>query len=111
VLTPSNLTPAAITPDENSEAGGRRWLTDGSEAESDVGYPYPFDRAAVSPSGHYCALYAERQTKGLILRDGVILRDRAGLAVPIDELVHGLLDNADFVALRDWINYATGLRS
>jgi hypothetical protein len=42
--------------------------------------------------------------------DGVILRDRAGLAVPIDELVHGLHDNADFAALRDWINYASGLR-
>jgi len=41
--------------------------------------------------------------------DGVILRDRAGLAVPIDELVHGLHDNADFAALRDWINYASGL--
>lgn len=42
--------------------------------------------------------------------DGVILRDRAGLAVPVDELVHGLLDNADFAALRDWVGYATGLR-
>jgi hypothetical protein len=41
--------------------------------------------------------------------DGVILRDRAGLAVPIDELVHGLHDNADFAALRDWVNYASGL--
>jgi hypothetical protein len=36
--------------------------------------------------------------------DGVILRDRARQVVPIDELVHGLLDNADFAALRDWIN-------
>jgi hypothetical protein len=43
--------------------------------------------------------------------DGVILRDRAGLAVPTDELVHGLLDNADFSALRHWIGYATGLRA
>ena len=42
--------------------------------------------------------------------DGVILRDRAGLVVPVDELVHGLLDNADFAALRDWVGYATGLR-
>jgi hypothetical protein len=42
--------------------------------------------------------------------DGVILRDRAGLVVPIDELVHGLLDNADFAAVRDWVGYATGLR-
>jgi hypothetical protein len=43
--------------------------------------------------------------------DGVILRDRAALAVPTDELVHGLLDNADFAALRDWITYAEGLDS
>jgi hypothetical protein len=42
--------------------------------------------------------------------DGVILRDRAGLVVPVDELVHGLLDNADFATLRDWLGYATGLR-
>ncbi|HEV2343092.1 MAG TPA: hypothetical protein VGS97_03295 [Actinocrinis sp.] len=41
--------------------------------------------------------------------DGVILRDRAGHAVPVDELVHGLLDNADFAALRDWITYASSL--
>jgi len=41
--------------------------------------------------------------------DGVILRDRAELAVPIDELVHGLLDHADFTALRDWIGYASHL--
>jgi hypothetical protein len=41
--------------------------------------------------------------------DGVILRDRAGLVVPVDELVHGLLDTADFTALRDWLSYASGL--
>lgn len=43
--------------------------------------------------------------------DGVILRDRAGRVVPVDELVHGLLDNADFAALRDWIAHAGGLRT
>lgn len=43
--------------------------------------------------------------------DGVILRDAAGHAVPVDELVHGLLDNADFAALRDWINQASSLRA
>ena len=42
--------------------------------------------------------------------DGVILRDRGGHVVPVDELVHGLLDNADFAALRDWINDAADLR-
>jgi hypothetical protein len=40
--------------------------------------------------------------------DGVILRDRSDRVVPVDELVHGLLDNADFAALRDWIAHAGG---
>lgn len=43
--------------------------------------------------------------------DGVILRDGSGRVVPVDELVHGLLDNADFAALRDWITHAHGLRA
>ncbi|MBS2965123.1 hypothetical protein KGA66_18850 [Actinocrinis puniceicyclus] len=42
--------------------------------------------------------------------DGIILRDRAGRAVPVDELVHGLLDNADLAALRDWVDQAVAMR-
>jgi hypothetical protein len=41
--------------------------------------------------------------------DGVILRDRAGLTVPVDELVHALVDNCDLTPLRDWLSYANGL--
>ena len=41
--------------------------------------------------------------------DGVILRDRAGLTVPVDELVHALVDSADFAPLRDWLSYASRL--
>ena len=41
--------------------------------------------------------------------DGVILRDRAGLTVPVDELVHALVDNADLTPLREWLSYANGL--
>ena len=41
--------------------------------------------------------------------DGVILRDRAGLTVPVDELVHALLDNSDLAPLREWLSYANGL--
>jgi hypothetical protein len=41
--------------------------------------------------------------------DGVILRDRAGLTVPVDEVVHALLDNSDLAPLRDWLSYANGL--
>jgi hypothetical protein len=41
--------------------------------------------------------------------DGVVLRDRAGLTVPVDELVHALIDSADFAPLRDWLSYASRL--
>ena len=41
--------------------------------------------------------------------DGVVLRDRAGLTVPVDEIVHALVDYSDFTALRDWLSYAAGL--
>jgi hypothetical protein len=41
--------------------------------------------------------------------DGVVLRDRAGLTVPVDELVHALVDSADFSPLRDWLSYASRL--
>jgi len=55
--------------------GGRRWLADGSEVRAARSYGHLFDRAAVSPSGQYCVLYGERQTKGLVLRDGEIIRE------------------------------------
>jgi len=41
--------------------------------------------------------------------DGVVLRDRAGLTVPVDEIVHALIDSADFAPLRDWLSYAARL--
>ena len=41
--------------------------------------------------------------------DGVVLRDRAGLTVPVDEIVHALVDFSDFTPLRDWLSYAARL--
>lgn len=41
--------------------------------------------------------------------DGVVLRDRAALTVPVDEIVHALIDAADFAPLRDWLSYAARL--
>jgi hypothetical protein len=41
--------------------------------------------------------------------DGVVLRDRAGLTVPVDEIVHALVDASDFAPLRDWLSYAARL--
>lgn len=55
--------------------GGNRWLADGTPVERARRYAYDFDRALVSPSGRYAALYCERQTKGLILEDGEIVRE------------------------------------
>ncbi|HTJ71641.1 MAG TPA: hypothetical protein VL551_29145 [Actinospica sp.] len=41
--------------------------------------------------------------------DGVVLRDAAGLTVPVDEIVHALVDYSDFTPLRDWLSYAARL--
>ncbi len=41
--------------------------------------------------------------------DGVVLQDRAGLTVPVDEIVHALVDASDFAPLRDWLSYAARL--
>ena len=41
--------------------------------------------------------------------DGVVLRDGAGLTVPVDEIVHALVDFSDFTPLRDWLSYAARL--
>jgi hypothetical protein len=48
-------------------AGGTRWRLDGVQMDPPVQYAYGFDRAVVSPSGRYQALYTECGTKGLIL--------------------------------------------
>ena len=41
--------------------------------------------------------------------DGVVLHDGAGLTVPVDEIVHALVDFSDFAPLRDWLSYAARL--
>ncbi|GLW57614.1 hypothetical protein Kpho01_56250 [Kitasatospora phosalacinea] len=47
--------------------GGRRWAPDGTERGSLLHWGFPFDRAALSPSGRYAAVWTERGTKGLLL--------------------------------------------
>ncbi|WP_042384711.1 hypothetical protein [Streptacidiphilus melanogenes] len=47
--------------------GGRRWGPDGTERKTSVHWGYPFDRAAVSPSGRYAVIYVERGTKGIVV--------------------------------------------
>ncbi|MFJ1755128.1 hypothetical protein [Kitasatospora sp. NPDC088134] len=47
--------------------GGRRWEPDGTFRDSGLRWGFPFDRAAVAPSGRYGVLWTERGTKGLVL--------------------------------------------
>jgi hypothetical protein len=55
--------------------GGRLWQPNGREIPAVRGYGDTFDRAIMSPSGRYCVIFGERQTKGLVLRDGEIVRE------------------------------------
>ncbi|WP_266156322.1 hypothetical protein [Dyella silvatica] len=55
--------------------GGRRWLASGAEPSAVVNYAYSFGRAVGSPSGRFSVIYADRQTKGLVLEHGHVLRE------------------------------------
>ncbi|MEU1617356.1 hypothetical protein ABZ479_08625 [Streptomyces sp. NPDC005722] len=55
--------------------GGRRWTSGGVEHAPGLVYPYPFDRAVVSPSGRYTVVYTERGTKALLLDGQRIVRE------------------------------------
>lgn len=56
-------------------AGGRAFLLDGTLRERHVAYSYRFDAAIGSPSGRYAVIYERLGTKGLLLRDGEIVRE------------------------------------
>jgi hypothetical protein len=56
-------------------AGGQRYELDGSKKERHIGYAYRFDTAIMSPSGEYAVLYERLGTKGLLLREGTIVRE------------------------------------
>src|SRR5262245_16140267 len=56
-------------------AGGRAFLLDGSTRERAVGYSYRFDAATASPSGRDAVIYERLGTKGLLLREGNIVRE------------------------------------
>ncbi len=55
--------------------GGRAFALDGTETPRHVGYPYRFDAATASPDGRTAVIYERLGTKGLVLRDGEILRE------------------------------------
>lgn len=59
-------------------AGGPdRWRLNGTADRPRIrrSFGFPFDQATVSPSGRFQAVYAERGTKALLLRDGEIVRE------------------------------------
>ena len=56
-------------------AGGMRSGLDGSVTDRHVNHAYRFDAAQVSPSGRFAVIYERLGTKGLVLREGGILRE------------------------------------
>lgn len=56
-------------------SGGRRYQLDGSTLPRPVYYAYRFDAACSSPSGTYTVIYELLGTKGLVLKQGRILRE------------------------------------
>lgn len=56
-------------------AGGRGYSLDGEVSESNVNYAYSFDAAVMSPSGIYTVLYTRNKTKGVVLKNGEIIRE------------------------------------
>lgn len=56
-------------------AGNIRYFLDGTEARPSILRPFPFTRCVTSPSGEYAALYCPLRTKGIILRNGELIRE------------------------------------
>jgi hypothetical protein len=55
--------------------GGRAFALDGTEQPAKVYWGYRFDAATASPDGRFAVIYERLGTKGLLLRDGQILRE------------------------------------
>ena len=55
--------------------GGNRYCLDGTVSCAHVNYTYRFDRAVASSNGQYAAIYEGNGTKGLVLKDGKMLRE------------------------------------
>ncbi len=55
--------------------GGTRYALDGTVTDAHVHFAYRFDSAVCSPDGQYAVLYEALGTKGLVLRDGEVLRE------------------------------------
>jgi hypothetical protein len=55
--------------------GARVFGMDGSSSDSAVRYAYPFDGAVTLPGSPFSVIYANTGTKGLLLKNGEVLRE------------------------------------
>jgi hypothetical protein len=56
-------------------SGGTAHRLDGRTFDPCIRYAYRFDRAVASPDGRYAVLYEALGTKGLVLKEGKVLRE------------------------------------
>ena len=56
-------------------AGGNIFHLDGTFQRSTFYFPFPFDAACATPDGKYAIVYQRCGTKGLLMRDGKLLRE------------------------------------
>ncbi|MGB0495513.1 MAG: hypothetical protein ACPGJI_04085, partial [Kangiellaceae bacterium] len=56
-------------------SGGHTYTLNGETKKRNINYAYPFDSAVVSSSGIYSVVFANNQTKGLLLKNGEIIRE------------------------------------
>jgi len=55
--------------------GGKRFSLDGSTARAKVFYAFKFDNVCSSADGKYAVIYEQLGTKGLLLEDGIVVRE------------------------------------
>lgn len=55
--------------------GGTRYHLNGDVIQSNIRYAFPFDASATLPGSAYSVIYTRCGTKGLLLKDGKILRE------------------------------------
>lgn len=82
--------------------GGTRYRLDGSSLDPRANFAYRFDRAVAFPDGRFAVIYEQRGTKGLILKQGKILReiDRSFYCAGAYEypvVLHRLRDGRDVI--------------
>lgn len=77
ILKASNVRSLVWSGDELVDwvAGGARYGLDGSIQRSAVNYAYRFDAAVASTDGVFAVIYEQKGTKGLVLRNGEVLRE------------------------------------